>query len=270
MLSEMMLEWLRTRNFRVRSDVVERESVTKSQTGKKASVESKVWECVEWKAHGQCSKGGSCSFSHDKQVQGDLHGGQRRKGRLSSPAPNSKAKTDEVREKSSNKFLATMRTSLQTKGENFHSDVKFLKPIKKNLASSRVSKLWAWVRMYMWKKMFLQTCWGWWKAQQKVKERWCERISCIIEGVYTTGLCISRFLSEKNLFHMERENWDQETPSNFPRALGTTEKFGKERVHRQELSRSANFMTAVLASPNSGNDHLAPNKNSGKKGSILR
>ena len=82
---------------------------------------------MEWKAHGQCSKGGSCSFSHDKQVQGDLHGGQRRKGRLSSPAPNSKAKTDEVREKSSNKFLATMRTSLQTKGENFHSDVKFLK-----------------------------------------------------------------------------------------------------------------------------------------------
>ena len=33
--------------------------------------------------------------------------------------------TDEVREKSSNKFLATMRTSLQIKGENFHADVKF-------------------------------------------------------------------------------------------------------------------------------------------------
>ena len=29
------------------------------------------------------------------------------------------------------------------------------------------------------------------------KERWCERISCIIEGVCTIGLCISRFLSEK-------------------------------------------------------------------------
>ena len=41
------------------------------------------------------------------------------------PAPNSKAKTDEVREKSSNKFLTTMRTSLQIKGENFHADVKF-------------------------------------------------------------------------------------------------------------------------------------------------
>ena len=35
------------------------------------------------------------------------------------------------------------------------------------------------------------------KPSKKVKERWCERISCIIKGVYTTGLCISRFLSEK-------------------------------------------------------------------------
>ena len=50
-------------------------------------------ECFQWKAHGQCSKGDSCSFSHDKLVQGDLYGGQRRKGRSSSPAPNSKAKT---------------------------------------------------------------------------------------------------------------------------------------------------------------------------------
>ena len=46
-------------------------------------------------------KGDSCSFSHDKLVQVDLYGGQRRRGRSSSPAPNSKAKTDEGREKSS-------------------------------------------------------------------------------------------------------------------------------------------------------------------------
>ena len=37
----------------------------------------------------------SCSFSHDEVVQGDMHGGQRPKGRSSSLAPNSKAKTDE-------------------------------------------------------------------------------------------------------------------------------------------------------------------------------
>ena len=37
-----------TRNFRVRNDVVERRSVTKSQKGKKAYVERKVGECFQW------------------------------------------------------------------------------------------------------------------------------------------------------------------------------------------------------------------------------
>ena len=45
-------QMMRTRNFRVRSDVVERGSVTKSQKGKKAYVERKVGECFQWKAHG--------------------------------------------------------------------------------------------------------------------------------------------------------------------------------------------------------------------------
>ena len=43
----------------------------------------------------------SCSFSHDNLAQGDLCSGQRRKGRSSSPAPNSKAKTDDGGERSS-------------------------------------------------------------------------------------------------------------------------------------------------------------------------
>ena len=78
--------------------------------------------------------------------------------------------------------------------------------------------------------MFLQTCWSLGEAQQEVKERWCERNSCVIEGVYTTGLCISRFC----LFYMTEENGDQNTWSNSPSALGT-KKIGKERVHRMAL-----------------------------------
>ena len=54
-------QMMRTRNFRVRNEVVERGAVTKSQKGKKAYVERKVGECFQWKAHGQCSKGDSCS-----------------------------------------------------------------------------------------------------------------------------------------------------------------------------------------------------------------
>ena len=70
-------------------------------------------------------------------------------------------------------------------------------------------------------------------AQQKVEERWCERIGCIIEGVYTIGLCVSRFSSEE-IYSTERR------------------KFGI-KSHRQVLQ-----------------GHLAPNQNSGKKGFIAR
>ena len=82
-------------------------------------------------------------------------------------------------------------------------------------------------------KCYFRHVWGWGRAQPKVKEGWCERISCDIEGVHTTGLCISRLLSEKVFFYVNQEIWDQSTPSNSPR-------------------------------------HLAPNQHSGKKGSIAR
>ena len=51
---------------------------------KNAYVERKVGECFQLKVHGQCSERDSCSFSHDELAQGDLYGGQRRKGRSSS------------------------------------------------------------------------------------------------------------------------------------------------------------------------------------------
>ena len=57
-------QMMRTRNFRVWSEVMERRAVTKSQEGKKA-VERKVEECFQWKAQGQCSKEDSCNFSND-------------------------------------------------------------------------------------------------------------------------------------------------------------------------------------------------------------
>ena len=60
--------------------------------GKNAHVERKVRECFQWKAHGQCSKRDSCNFSHDTIASGNSGAGQRREGRSSSPAHNSKAK----------------------------------------------------------------------------------------------------------------------------------------------------------------------------------
>ena len=66
--------------------------ISHKESEKKAYVERKVGECFQWKAHGQFSKGDSCSFTHDTVVSGNSGAGQRRKGRSSSPASHSKAK----------------------------------------------------------------------------------------------------------------------------------------------------------------------------------
>ena len=110
----------RTRNFSVRNEMVERGAVTKSQKGKKAYVERQVGECYQWKAKGQCSKGGSCSFRHDP-ASGNGCEAHRATGRLSSPAPNSLTE----REKEPQKVQATDEKALQTKGAEFRADVEW-------------------------------------------------------------------------------------------------------------------------------------------------
>ena len=74
------------------------------------------------------------------------------------------------------------------------------------------------------------------KPNNTVKERCCERISCYIEGVYTICVVYLKLFIRENLFNVNLECWDQNTPSNSPKAQR----------------------------------HLAPNQNSGKKGSIAR
>ena len=49
---------MRTRNLRVRNEVVER-SNQEQKKGRKACVDRKVGECFQWKTSGQCSKGDS-------------------------------------------------------------------------------------------------------------------------------------------------------------------------------------------------------------------
>ena len=63
-------------------------------------------------------------------------------------------------------------------------------------------------------------------------------------------------LIRQSLFNVNKENWDRNTPSNSPKAPGTKLKFGNERVHREELSKSVRLMSVVLARRNSGKDHM--------------
>ena len=73
------------------------------------------------------------------------------------------------------------------------------------------------------------------------------------EGVYTIGFFFSRFLSEK---FYSTWNKDKNTPSNFPKVLGTKLKFGKERVHREVLSKSVRLMNVIFAHRNSRRYHM--------------
>ena len=94
--------------------------------GNKACVDRKVGQCFQWRAHGQCSKGDSCSFSHDTLASGNGDCGQRRKGRLSSPAFHPKEKTGGEEPESFHKNQAIKRKARQIKEARFDPDTSFV------------------------------------------------------------------------------------------------------------------------------------------------
>ena len=103
----------------------------------------------------------------------------------------------------------------------------------------------------------LSDSWGRRKAQQKIKERWCERISCDVEGVCSFGLCISRFLSEKIYSTWRRKLGIKTRRQVLQRHMAPNKKKNRERkVHHDEFLMSVNLMSAVLARQNSGKDHM--------------
>ena len=129
--------------------------------GKKAYVERKVGECFQWKAHGQFSKGDSCSFSHDTKASGNSGGDQRPKGR-SSPASHSKAKQTDGEKATKRKIL--------TREVRFCVDLKFVKKKKKKrrvifgifpcvkIASLATKLQVIGRRMQKWRRMPFPTC----------------------------------------------------------------------------------------------------------------
>ena len=90
------------------------------------------------------------------------------------------------------------------------------------------------------------------KGQRSVARK--DQLLCL-RSLYT-GVVYLKILIRENLFHVNKENWDQSAPSNSPRAPGTKLKFGKQRVHREGSSKSVCIMGVVFARPNSGNDHM--------------
>ena len=160
---------------------------TKSSKGKKAYVERKVGECFQWKAHGQCSKGDSCSFIHE----------------LASQTKRTIVRSRNIFEsqdwgrgtKKFSKESGHREESSSDKRGNIPCRYRHCENPSCNYWHPPVCHNYKSETMHIQQQMLVPTCWGWREAQQKVKERWFERISCDVEGVYAIGLCISRFLS---------------------------------------------------------------------------
>ena len=147
---------------RARNEIVERGTATKSQKGRKASVERKVGECYQWNAIGQCSKGDSCNFSDDRASGNRCD--QRQKGQSSSFCTKS-ADTDRRRETQKvqalgEKVLVEQEADLGgdiSQGESVRIRRVFCGTLRVSITSLN--------RDAIWRQMSTLTRWGWWAAQ---------------------------------------------------------------------------------------------------------
>ena len=75
------------------------------------------------------------------------------------------------------------------------------------------------------------------KPRKKSKRRWCGRITSPVEGVYTTGLCGSRFSSEK-VYSTERKKIEIKSRRQILQGhVATNENSGKKRSIAENYSK---------------------------------
>ena len=103
--------------------------------------------------------------------------------------------------------------------------------------------------MHLWQEVSFSTCCGRREALQKVKEEWCERISCDSEGVFTIGLCVSRSPSD-NIYSTENRKIGIESRRQIlQRHMAPYTYSGKERVRPEGSFRRVNLISVILARP---------------------
>ena len=83
------------------------------------------------------------------------------------------------------------------------------------------------------------------QPNKKSKKGGAKGSVALLKGSIQLG-CVSQDSYPRNLFYVNLENGDQNTPSNSPRAPGTKFKSGKERVLREVLSQSEHLMSLVF------------------------
>ena len=112
-----------------------------------------------------------------------------------------------------------MRASLQIKGENFHSDVKFSKLIKKNLAPV-CQNYEPESGCICGRKCFFRHVEADERPSKKSKKGGANGSVALLKGVTQFG-CVSQDSHLRKSKLHGKGNWDQDTPSNFPRAPDT-------------------------------------------------
>ena len=170
----------------------EEQSVTKNQKKKtKASAEKTMGECYQWQAIGRCSKWDSCSFRWDPASGSRC--AVRQEEQSSFPALKAKEQTDgkiPPKRSSSRREGASgtrgripCRNSLRRKCT--YPSCKLGAPPACLYSKSEST-------MHIcWKLMLIPTRWDWWTIQQKVEEKWCEKISCFFNESFQLG-CVSQ------------------------------------------------------------------------------
>ena len=198
---------MRTRNFRVRNEVVERGAVTKSSKGKKAYVERKLGECFQW------------NYGDEKDDRLLPH--QIRRPRLTNG------------EKIFKKHHAKEREALQTKGTKCHACTKIVKTRRVNLGTCPCVKTTsarpdAHLKEHVSSDMLRQR-----KPTKKSKKGGAKGSGALLKESTHLG-CASQDSYPRNFILREEGKLGSNAPSNAPKAPGTNEKLLGKRIHREE------------------------------------
>ena len=167
-------------------------------------------------------------------ASGNSGAGQRRKGRSCSPASHPKAESDGEEHKSSH-GSGNKRENSKDKNEI---------PCRFRICKGNL----------------LCKFWLFFEAEGKPSKRskkggakgsvatWKEstQLDCVSQGSYP----------RKSIPREQGQLVSKHTVKFSKKTLGTKLKFGKERVHREELSKSVRLMSVVLARGNSRTDHM--------------
>ena len=196
--------------------------------GKKAYIERKAGECFQWKAHGQCSKGDSCSFTWHSSLWKQWRRPET-KGTIVFSCIPFEGKTDWRRGTKTLKRIRQQRGKLFRQKSEIPCRFKFCKTRHVSsgiLPCVRITS--------MNKYVFFATnaisdlsrqkespTKGQRKEVQKEQLRYWR-------SLYNWVVCLKNLVRE-SLFHVNLECWDRNTPSNSPRAPGTTSKFWKKK-----------------------------------------